>query len=273
VPIIATTTVQPDLSVLLELSNATNAILLSPTAAKLTIHDNTGSYVIPAGSAIVSESGAGSPDGIIQTNETITMLFAFRNAGGINVTNLIATLLSTNGVTPINPATNAYGPLIYAGHSVSRPFTFTAHGTNNEQILATFTLRDGTLPIGTAVFGYSLGSSTSVFSNSAAIIINDNTNASPYPSVINVSRVGGTLIKATVTLNKLTHTSPFDVDALVVSPAQLNTLLMAHTGGGNTVTNIVLTFDDAATNYLSHFGQLSSGTNKPTQFFPVKNFP
>ncbi len=273
VPIIATTTVQPDLSVLLELSDATNGILLSPTAAKLTIHDNTGSFVIPAGSAIVSESGAGSPDGIIQTNETITMLFAFRDSGGINVTNLIATLLSTNGVTPINPVTNAYGPLIYAGHSVSRPFTFMAHGTNNQQILATFTLRDGTLPIGTAVFGYSLGSSTSVFSNSAAIIINDNTNASPYPSVINVSRVGGTLIKATVTLNKLTHTSPFDVDALVVSPAQLNTLLMAHTGGGNTVTNIVLTFDDAATNYLSHFGLLSSGTNKPTQFFPVKNFP
>ena len=273
VPIIATTTVQPDLTVLLELSSPTNGILLSPSAATLTIHDTSGSFVIPAGSQMVTNYTSQLTDGVIYSNNTVTILFALRDAGGTNVSNLNATLLATNGVTPISPVTANYGPLIYAGHSVSRPFTFTAHGTNNQQIAATFTLQDGANTIGTAVFGYTLGSSSTVFSNSATIIINDTNAASPYPSIINVSGVGGSLIKATVTLNRLTHTSPHDVDALVVSPAQLNTLILAHAGGGHSVTNIVLTFDDAATNYLSNLGQITTSTNKPTQYFPVQNFP
>jgi uncharacterized delta-60 repeat protein len=273
VPVIATTAVQPDLTVLLGLYNPSNGILAAPSAATLTIHDNTGSFVIPAGSQLLSESGAGAPDGIIDSNETVTVLFAFRDAGGTNVNNLIATLQATNGVSPISPVTVTYGPLVYKGHSVSRPFSFTAHGTNNQQIAATFTLQDGVTGIGSAVFGYTLGSSTSVFSNNAVIVINDNTNASPYPSVINVGQVGGTIIKATVTLNKLTHTSPSDVDALVVSPAGLNTLVMAHCGGAYSVTNIVLTFDDAASNSLSHSGPITTSTNKPTQYYPVRNFP
>jgi len=74
-------------------------------------------------------------------------------------------------------------------------------------------------------------------------------------------------------LNKLTHTYPHDVDALVVSPAQLNTLIMAHVGGGNSVTNLVLTFDSTSTNVLSATGRIASGTNQPTQNYPVKNFP
>ncbi len=274
VPVIATTTVQPDLTVLLALSNPTNGILLSPSSARLTIHDNTGSYVIPAGSQLVSETGAGVPNGIINSNETVTVLFGLRDAGGTNVNNLIATLLATNGVTPVGYTTTNYGPLVYAGHSVSRPYSFTAHGTNHQQIAATFKLfADSTNNgIGTAVFGYTIGSWTSIYSNNATIIINDTNVASPYPSIINVSGVGGSLIKATVTLNKLTHTYPHDVDALVVSPAQLNTLIMAHAGTVS-ATNVTLTFDDAATNSLPEFGPITTSTNKPTQHFPVNPFP
>ena len=69
-----------------------------------------------------------------------------------------------------------------------------------------------------------------------------------------MSGIGGSLVKATVTLNKLYHTSPSDVDALVVSPAGANTLIMAHVGGQVLVTNVVLTFDDAATNLMTHTG-------------------
>ena len=273
VPIIAAAGTQPDRTVLLNLSNVINGILLPPVAARLTIHDNTGSYVVPAGSQLLSEANAGAPNGIIDPNETVTVLFALRDAGGNNVSNLIATLLATNGVTPVSYATTNYGLLAYGGHSVSRAFTFVASGTNTQPIAATFNLYDGSTNIGTAVFGYTLGSWSAVFANSNAIVINDFTNASPYPAVINVSGVGGALVKATVTLNKLTHPSPHDVDVLVVSPTQLSTLIMAHTGGGNAVTNIVLTFDDAATNSLSQFGQITTSTNKPTQNYPVKNFP
>jgi hypothetical protein len=250
VPVIPTTTVQPDLTVLLQLSNPNNAILTPPAAATLKIRDTSGSFVIPAGSRMVTNhtSLLNYTNGIIGTNDTVTLLFAFRVAGGTNVNNLKATLLATNGVTPVGYVQTNYGPLVYAGHSVSRPYTFTASGTNRQQIAATFLLQDTnslgvTTNIGTGTFTFTLGSWTTVFSNTAPIIINDTNAASPYPSIITVSQMGGTLVKATVTLNKLTHTYPRDVDALVVSPSGTNTLIMAHVGGANSVTNLVLTFD------------------------------
>ena len=282
VPIIDTTAVQPDLTVQLQLSSPSGgSALVAPSAATLTIHDNTGSYVVPAGSYLLWGNGTNFVSGIIDTNSTNTVLFALRDAGGTNVSNLSAILLATNGITPmlttngagVATETNNYGTLYYAGHSVSRPYTFSVHGTNSQQVAATFRLLNGTNAIGTAVFGYTLGVSTATFSNATTIVINDNTNASPYPSVINVNGVGTSLVKATVTLYKLWHTSPGDIDALVVAPAGTNTLIMAHTGGGFSVTNVTLTFDDGVTNTLPHTTQITTSTNKPTQFYPVQNFP
>jgi uncharacterized delta-60 repeat protein len=275
VPIISTTVAQPDLTVLLQLLGPVNGILLPPSAATLTIHDDTGGFVIPAGSMLTSESGAGAPNGIIDSNETVTLQFAFRVGGGTNMQNVVAKIIPNSNVTATSPVTNSYGPLTYHGHSASRPFTFTAKGTNNQAITVNFNLYDVNTnnPIGTAVFGYTLGTLTTAFSNNTAIVINDNTNASPYPSVINVSSVGGSLVKATVTLNKLWHQSPSDVDALVVSPSGSNTLVMAHVGGQVTVTNVTLTFDDAATSTLTHAGPATTSTNKPSVVLPVRNFP
>ena len=276
VPVIANNAVQPNLSVLLQLSNPTNGSLITPSEATLTILEANGSYVIPAGAQIVSESGAGTPNGILDPNENVVVLFAFRDAAGLNVTNLNAILQATNGVispvaVPVS-ATN-YGPLQVYGHSVSRPFSFTVTGTNAQPITPTFRLYDNTKFIGSAAFGFTVGSWTTSFTNTNSIIIYDNTNARPYPSVILVSGVGSTLLKATVTLNGLSHTSPSDVDALVVAPAGTNTLIMANTGGQFTITNIVLTFDDAVTNALPQNARLVTGTNRPTQFFPVKSVP
>jgi uncharacterized delta-60 repeat protein len=282
VPIIDTAAVQPDETVLLELFNPTNGFLVPPSAATLTIHDTSGSFVVPAGSALVSETGAGAPNGIIDSNETVTVLFAFRDAGGTNVTDLTATLLATNGVTsPTSPngtPTQDYGPLAYGGHSVSRLFTFTAHGTNNQQIAATFSLTNVTSNIGLAVFGYTLGTWTTVVSNTALITISADSAASPYPSTINISGLGGSLVKATITLTNLWHSSPEDIDALLVSPSQLNTLFMAHAGGQNALQNVTITFDDAASNSLPHLTPITTIpnaviTNKPTAYLPVQPFP
>jgi hypothetical protein len=287
VPIINTTVVQPDETVLLELLNPTNGFLVAPSAATLTIHDTSGSFVIPAGSALITETNAGAPNGIIDSNETVTVLFAFRDAGGVDVTNLTATLLATNGVTSPNvaggPPRQTYGYLAYGGHSVSQPFTFTAQGTNRQQIVATFLLTNsvsgiGTNSIGTAVFGYTLGTWTTVVSNTAMIIINDKAIASPYPSAINISGLGGSLVKATVTLTNLWHPSPRDIDALLVSPSQLDTLFMAHAGGQNALQNVTITFDDAASNSLPQLTPITTLpnaviTNKPTAYQPVPPFP
>jgi hypothetical protein len=281
VTIYSNAAVQPDKTVLLQLFGPVNAILVPPSAATLTIHDNTGSYVIPAGSTLIYESGP--TNGIIDTNETVTLLFALRDSGGNSVSNLVATLLATSGVTPVNPVTNTYGQLIYKGHSVSRPFTFTAHGTNGQQIAATFLLTNlvnnvGT-NIGTAVFGYTLGSWVATYSNTAPIYIpyigasGAEGPASPYPSIINVSGLNGSVVKTTMTWTNVSHTSPSDIDALLVAPDQLDTLIMAHAGSQNAITHVTLTFDDAATNSLSHFGLITNGVYKPTGYLPAPSFP
>ena len=275
--------IQPDKTVLLQLLSPANGILLAPSAATLTIHDNTGSYVVPAGSAIVSETGAGAPNGVIDSNETVTILFALRDAGGNNAADVKATLLATNGIIApsanlvISPPTQDYGELDYHGHSVSREFTFTVQGTNGQQIVATFLLtnvvNNVATNIGTAVFGYTLGSWTATYSNTAPIIINDDAIASPYPSVINVSGVSGTVVKTTITWTNVTHTSPSDIDALLVSPSQYDVLFMSHAGGEYGMYNVTLKFDDAAANLLPPDATITNGVYLPTSYLPVPSFP
>ena len=272
VRLIDTPTVQPNKTVALELFNPSNSIVTAPSAATLTIRDNTGSFVVPAGATLVSESGP--VNDVIDPSETVTAMFAFRDAGGLNVGNLSATLTASPGVTPVpSVQTQTYGPLLTLGHSVSKSFTFTASGTNGQEIVVTFALQDGTTNIGTAVFGFQLGTLTTSYTNSATIIINDHAAASPYPSMINVSNALGSVLKTTMTLTNLAHASPGDIDALLVSPAQQSVLVMAHAGGQNSVTNTTLTFDDAASTLLPQSGQIISGTNKPSAYLPVPVFP
>jgi len=273
VPIINNTAVQPDKTVLLQLNNPAGGILVAPYAATLTIHDVSGSYVVPAGATLISDPNG---NGLIDPAEKVSLMFGFRVGGGTNVANLVATLLETNGVSP--SSTNyvqTYGALKTNGPAAYRPFTFTAIGTNSQQIQATFKLEDGAKNIGTNRFTFTLGSWTATYSNTAAIIINDLTTATPYPSIINVSNLGGTLIKATVTVTNLSHGSINDVDMLLVSPAGQDTLLLSGVGTpGVAAAHVTLTFDDA-TNYskLPASGSIVSGTNNPTAYPPLPIFP
>jgi uncharacterized delta-60 repeat protein len=227
--------------------------------------------VIPAGSALVHESFM-PPNNIIDPGETVTLSFAFTNSYGNDVSNLVATLLAMNGIALPSPASNNYGSLIVGGPSVSRQFSFMASGTNGQSIAATFQLQSGTNNLGTAVFTYMLGTFTNTFANTNLIVINDYAAASPYPSIINVSGVGGSLIKATVTFANLTHSWPADIDALLESPSQQSALLMANAGGGFAVHGVTLTFDTNSA-YLPQAAQIVSGTYEPTAFFPVATFP
>jgi hypothetical protein len=86
--------------------------------------------------------------------------------------------------------------------------------------------------------------------------------------------VGGTLIKATVTVTNMNHTRASDIAMLVVSPAVKDTLLEANAGGSHAISDVTITFDDAATNSpLPQTGQIVSGTNAPTAYLPVLQFP
>ena len=283
VQVIDETVIEGDHTVLLGLSNPFGqASLVSPSAAVLTIIDNDGSLIVPAGAALLSDTtGAivGPNNGIIDPGETVSLLFALRNSIGSSTTNLVATLLATNGVTNprgtncTSPATNYYGRLDPGGPSRSRQFCFTALGTNGQQIAATFQLQDGPLNLGTATFPFTLGSSTATFSNSAPIVINDFTNASPYPSSITVSGLNGVITKATVTLTNLSHASAADIDALLASPAGQRSVLLGNNGGLNSISHVPLTLDDSAATPVPIGGTIVSGTNRPNPSLPVPVFP
>ena len=202
------------------------------------------------------------------------MLFAFRDIGATNVGSLSATLVATNGITAPSGLQN-YGPLVMKGPSVFRPFSFTVDPTytNGQQISATFNLQDGTNNIGIGVFTYNLGTRTTTFANTNAIVINDDTNATPYPSTITVSNVGGTLLASTVVFTNMNHTAPEDIDVLLASPASpQGVLIMANSGLNLEIDNVTLTFDDAASASLPQFTQITSGTYKPTAYTPVATF-
>jgi uncharacterized delta-60 repeat protein/uncharacterized repeat protein (TIGR01451 family) len=260
-----------DHTVLLSLGNLVgNAVLVNPSAATLTVVETDGSLIIPAGVALIGESGP--VNGVIDPGETVTNLFALRDSTGTNTVNLVATLLATNGITkPSGPQT--YGALIVHGPSASRQFSFTASGTNGQTISATFQLQDGNINRGLALFNFTLGQSAASFANPSVIVLNElptdnGTPATPYPSTINVSGIAGLVAKATVTVSNLNHTWPSDIDALLVSPAGQKSYLMANCGGSFTINNVTLTFDDAAANLVTNgmFGPIVSGTNRPTSY-------
>ena len=285
--VINNTMVQPDKTVRLQLSDPINGILIAPYAATLTIHDTSGCFVVPAGSAFYQPGGDPNTNGIIDLGETVKLWFAFRDAGGTDAQNLYATLLPINGITSPSGSQN-YSNLVVGGPSVSRAFTFTVDPsyTNSQQIVATFQLKTNGINgniIGTNGFSYTLGTWTTTFSNANAIIINDFAPAlppylaTPYPSLINVSNVGGVVVKVAVTLTNLYHASPEDIDALLVAPDQQDALIMAHAGGQNAITHVTLTFDDDATNSLppTAYPQITitNGTYKPTAYPTLPFFP
>lgn len=109
------------------------------------------------------------------------------------------------------------------------------------------------------------------FTNANLLVIQDSTNpptpALPYPSTNLVTGLTGmVVVKATVTLQGLTHGFPSDIEMLLVGPGGQESLLMAQVGGQNkfSVTNLNVTLDDQAANYLPVYTNLQSGTFKPT---------
>lgn len=107
------------------------------------------------------------------------------------------------------------------------------------------------------------------FSNPAAITIPAFGTATPYPSAISVSGVGGTVSNITATLTGFSHTFPDDVDVLLVGPQGQNVALMFGAGDGTAANNLTFTFSDAAAGAIPNTGALSSGTYRPANYYPA----
>jgi uncharacterized delta-60 repeat protein len=292
VNVFGSSTVQPNKTIILELYNPTNGVLAAPSVATLNIYNQNGGDIVPVGVSLAKTNGA--PNGILQSNQMAYLSFSFRDAGGLNVTNLYATLLPSANIQPTNAVsggsveTESYGSLTVNGPSASQEFTLTPLGTNGQTILASFALEaitvNNTTNYETNAFALSIGSWTTTFYNTNPIYIypapaiNQLSIASPYPSGILASNVGGVLIGTSVMLTNLTATSPQALGVLVVSPQEKDTLLMSGVGSANVGANkVTLIFSDSGTNSLPSSTTTSmpitNGVYKPTQDGAIPNFP
>jgi len=109
--------------------------------------------------------------------------------------------------------------------------------------------------------------------NTTAIAIVDASAGSPYPSVINVTGLGGTVTNVTLTLRSLSHEWGRDIDALLVGPGGQKLMFMSDAGTEATVTNGNLTFSASAASFLVQTGHVAAGTYKPTDYEPGDVMP
>ena len=266
-------------SVLLPNLNSTTARIMVAGAGNIFFDVGNANFTVVPGiptpavivdaTALVAEN-CSTANNAIDPGETVTVNFSLKNVGSANTTNLIATLLATNGVT-LPGAPQNFGALTAGGSAVTRSFAFTASGTCGGAISTVLQLQDGAVNLGNVSQPFSLGTFTAgsaARTNSAAITIPANGNkgvASPFPSTISVAGVTGTVTKVTVTLAGFAHTYPADVDVLLVSPAG-QTLLLLSDAGSSSASGLTFTFDDAAPGTLPETGALSSGTFKPSNY-------
>lgn len=209
-------------------------------------------------------------------------------------------------VTPVNDApsiTSVADQVIIAGSSLSIPFTYSDVETprrdlglsilaSNTDLLpagSVFVSGDNLviLPVGSRTGtsrvtisvsdAQSLANSTTftvtvlpsqnpVFGTEERITIVDNAPGAPYPSTLTVSGVNGTVSKVTVTLNRVNHAFPDDVDIMLVGPQGQKVMLMSDAGGGNRLTDARITFDDSATSSVPDNGAIASGSYKPANY-------
>jgi VCBS repeat-containing protein len=121
---------------------------------------NSNPVVVLDSSALVLE-GCAPTNNAIDPGETVTMTFAFKNLGTGPTTNLVVTLLETNGVVaPSGP--QSYGVLPVGGAIVSQPFTFSAAGACGGSITPTLRLVDSGSNLGATNLTFPLGAYTVV---------------------------------------------------------------------------------------------------------------
>ncbi len=208
-------------------------------------------------------------NGAIDPGETVTVNFVLKNVGTTNTTNLVVTMLSSNGLTV--QSSPQYIGVLPAGAAVSVPLSFAPSGACGGTIQAALNLQDGIASLGTLMQSFALGNvaiATTTWNNSGSISIpapgDTRGPGGPYPSSVVVSGVTGTVSKVTVTLHGLSHGASDDVDILLVGPNGQNALLMSDAGNGGPINNLTLTFDDSAAGQLPSAGSISTGTYKPT---------
>jgi subtilisin-like proprotein convertase family protein len=244
-----------------------------------------------AGTPIITSGGAPTitAESITPANnapdpgETLTATFPVINTGDGPTTNLVGTIQTSGGITPVSGGVN-YGIVTPGGGAVARPFTFVASGTCGDTVTVSIHYQDGALDLGTITYTFQLGTSisaTSTFSNTTSITIPSSgtgattgSPANPYPSNVTVAGLVDPVTKVTVTLKNMSHTFPDDVDVLLVGPTGAKMIVISDAGDTNDWVGATVTLDDAAVTALADTGNNQSGTYRPGNFGTVQDpFP
>jgi hypothetical protein len=96
----------------------------------------------------------------------------------------------------------------------------------------------------TADASASAGAST--FSSAGGLTVPTIGPAAPYPALVNVSGLSGTVQHVAVRLNQLTHAGPAHLDVLVVGPGGQRAMVLSDMGAGGSLINATLTLVDDA---------------------------
>ena len=114
-----------------------------------------------------------------------------------------------------NPALVPTNNIVFGGSGSNRTVTVLPAAGQTGSTTVTVGVSDGALSASNSftVTVTSLPAGTRSFTNATAIASLDNTAASPYPSVINVSGLGGAVTNVTLTLRSFSHGWGRDVEA------------------------------------------------------------
>src|SRR5262249_53045341 len=132
----------------------------------------------------------------IDPGETVTLNFQLGNQGTASTTNLMVTLLATNGVIPLD-GPQSYGAITAAGTDVVRSFTFLASGPCGGSVSPILHLQDGETDLGFLSRSFGLGAlvpASTIVTNPTYLAIPGSGSVgpgSPYPSSITISNVNG----------------------------------------------------------------------------------
>ncbi len=172
-------------------------------------------------------------------------------------------ILSADSSDPALVPTNN---IVFGGSGSNHTVAVTAAAGLSGSSIISLLVSDGTNTTSTnfTVTVSSLTTGTFSFSNATAITIPVTGAASPYPSTIHTSGLGGTASNVVVTLRNLTHTWTRDLDMLLVGPGGQKMLLSSDAGNG-AANNVTLTFSNGAAVALPR-SSLVTGAYRPANY-------
>lgn len=97
------------------------------------------------------------------------------------------------------------------------------------------------------------------------------TGTQPYPSKLTVSGAGNVLTDVNLVLHGLSHTSPGDIDILLVGPAGQQATVLSDSGSDTDVTALTLRLDDGAATQVPT--PMVGGSFQPTNLGGADEFP